>query len=189
MHVLVLLFLEFFKVGLFSVGGGLATIPFLYDLTAKYDWYTSADVADMIAISESTPGPIGVNMATYAGYQTYGVFGGAVATLGLIAPAIIIIFIVAKILKAFKQNKYVQSAFYGLRPASIGLIGAAVWGVAEIALFNVEGFLYTGKISDFFIIKGIILAVCLFIIQKIFKKIHPVCLIAVAAAAGIIFGM
>ena len=187
--MLIELFLSFFKIGLFAVGGGLATLPFLYELANTHDWLTIADISNLVAISESTPGPIGVNMATYAGYQTFGVLGGAVATLGLIAPAIIIIFIVAKILKALKQNKYVQSAFYGLRPASIGLIGAAVWGVAEIALFNVEGFLHTGKISDFFIIKGIILAVCLFIIQKIFKKIHPVCLIAVAAAAGIIFGM
>ena len=98
------LFFEFFKVGLFSIGGGLATIPFLYDLASRRpEWYTAQDVADMIAISESTPGPIGVNMATFAGYQTAGVFGGIIATLGLVAPAIIIIFIVAKILNAFKH--------------------------------------------------------------------------------------
>ena len=137
--IFLLLFYEFFKVGLLSIGGGLATIPFLYDLAIRHpEWYTAQDVADMIAISESTPGPIGVNMATYAGYQSTGLFGGAVATLGLIAPAIIIIFIVAKVLDAFKDNKYVQSAFYGLRPASVGLILAALYGVVKIALINID---------------------------------------------------
>ena len=178
------LFFEFFKVGLFSVGGGLATIPFLYDLATRHpDWYTSADVADMIAISESTPGPIGVNMATYAGYQTAGIFGGAIATLGLIAPAIIIIFIVAKVLNAFKENKYVQSAFYGLRPASVGLILAALYGVVKIALINIDA----SSLGGFFNYKAIILAVCLFVIQKVFKKLHPIALIGIAAAVGIIF--
>ena len=188
MPVLLLLYIEFFKVGLFAVGGGLATIPFLYDLT-KHGWYTPKDVADMIAISESTPGPIGVNMATYAGFQTSGPVGSVLATLGLITPAVIIIFIVAKILNKFKENKYVQSAFYGLRPASLGLIGAALAGVVQLALLNLEAFSKSHKIADLFIIKAIILAAALFILQKIFKKIHPIALIAIAAAAGIILGM
>lgn len=178
------LFFEFFKVGLFSIGGGLATIPFLYDLaSSSYGWFTAGDVADMIAISESTPGPIGVNMATYAGYQAAGIFGGIVATLGLVAPAIIIIFIVAKVLNAFKDNKYVQSAFYGLRPASVGLILAALFGVVKIALINIDAKTAMG----FFNIKAIILAVCLFVLQKIFKKIHPIALIGIAAVVGIVF--
>ena len=159
------LFFEFFKVGLFAVGGGLATIPFLYDLASRHpEWYTASDVADIIAISESTPAPIGVNMATYAGYQTAGILGGIFATLGLIAPAIIIIFIVAKVLNAFKDNKYVQSAFYGLRPASVGLILAALFGVVKIALINIDA----GTIGGFFNIKAIILSLCLFAMQKIF---------------------
>ena len=179
-----LLFLEFFKVGLFSVGGGLATIPFLHDLAASnYGWFTEGDVADMIAISESTPGPIGVNMATYAGYQATEVFGGIIATLGLIAPAIIIIFIVAKILDKFKDNKYVKSAFYGLRPASIGLVLAALYGVVKIALINVD----SGTVVGFFNYKAIILAVCLFVLQKVFKKLHPIALIGIAAVVGIVF--
>ena len=178
------LFFEFFKVGLFSIGGGLATIPFLYDLASRHpEWYTAKDVADMIAISESTPGPIGVNMATYAGYQAAGIPGGIIATLGLVAPAIIIVFIVAKILNAFKDNKYVQRAFYGLRPASVGLILAALYGVVKITLINLEA----TSVGTFFNYKAIILAVCLFVIQKIFKKIHPIALIGIAAVVGIIF--
>ena len=179
-----LLFYEFFKIGLFSVGGGLATIPFLYDLASRHpEWYTAKDVADMIAISESTPGPIGVNMATYAGYQTSGILGGIIATLGLIAPAIIIIFIVAKILDAFKDNKYVKGAFYGLRPASIGLILAALYGVVKIALVNIN----SETVGGFFNYKAIILAVCLFLLQKFFKKLHPIALIGIAAVVGIVF--
>jgi len=182
--ILLSLFFEFFKVGLFAVGGGLATIPFLYDLASRHpEWYTASDVADMIAISESTPGPIGVNMATYAGFQTSGILGGIVATLGLIAPAIIIIFIVAKLLNAFKDNKYVKSAFYGLRPASVGLILAALFGVVKIALINIDA----GTIGGFFNLKAIILAVCLFTLQKIFPKLHPIALIGIAAVVGIIF--
>ena len=178
------LFFEFFKVGLFSIGGGLATIPFLYDLASRRpEWYTAQDVADMIAISGSTPGPIGGNMATFAGYQTAGVFGGIIATLGLVGPAIIIIFIVAKILNAFKDNKYVQRAFYGLRPASVGLILAALFGVVKIALINIDA----GTIGGFFNYKAIILAVCLFVLQKVFKKLHPIALIGIAAVVGIIF--
>lgn len=178
------LFFEFFKIGLFSVGGGLATIPFLYDLASRRpEWFTAQDVADMIAISESTPGPIGVNMATYAGYRTEGILGGIIATLGLIAPAIIVIFLVAKILNAFKDNKYVKGAFYGLRPASIGLILAALFGVVKIALINLEA----TTIGGFFNYKAIILAVCLYLLQKFFKKLHPIALIGIAAVVGIIF--
>ena len=187
--IYLLLYFEFFKIGLFSIGGGLATIPFLYNLVTTRGWYTSADVADMIAISESTPGPIGVNMATFAGFNTAGTFGGILATLGLITPAIIVIFLVAKILNKFKDNKYVERVFFGLRPASIGLISAAIVGVIKVTLINVEKFTSTGNFRDLFVIKAICLAIVLFIIQKIFPKIHPIALIAIGAAAGIIFQM
>lgn len=186
------LYYEFFKVGLFSIGGGLATIPFLQDLGNRTGWFNAADIADMIAISESTPGPIGINMATYTGFKTVsshfgallGILGGVISTLGLITPAIIVIFIVAKILDAFKDNKYVQSAFYGLRPASIGLIVAAGYGVVKISLINTSAKSPIG----FFNIKAIILAVALYLIQKFFPKLHPICLIAIGALVGIVFG-
>ena len=115
------LFWEFFKVGLFSVGGGLATLPFLYSLGAKTGWFSTADVANMLAVSESTPGPIGVNMATYAGFDCGGVLGGVVATLGLVTPSVIVIVLIAMALQAFRTNKYVDAAFYvsASRPSSM----------------------------------------------------------------------
>ncbi len=120
--ILIRLFLEFFKVGLFAVGGGAATIPFLYNISDKTHWFTHTDLANMIAISQSVPGAMGINMATYVGYATYGVLGAITSTIGIIVPSIIIILIVARVLAKFKENKRVADCFYGLRPASTGLL-------------------------------------------------------------------
>ena len=125
MTLLLHLFFEFFKVGLFAVGGGLATLPFLYALSAKTGWFTPADIADMIAVSESTPGAIGLNMATFAGYLTGGVPGAVIATVGLTVPSIIVILLIANLLDNFQEKPLVKHAFYGLRPASIALIAAS----------------------------------------------------------------
>ncbi len=189
------LFYEFFKTGLFAVGGGMATIPFLYDIADKTDWFTRTDLANMIAVSESTPGPIGVNMATYVGYITgmgeHGVvgalIGAVVATLGLITPSIIIILLVAAVLKSFRDNKYVNNAFYGLRPASTGLIAAA--GISVI-MSN----LFIGEVMaiNSLNIKGIILGLILFVLTNFIKptkKLHPIVFIALSAAIGIVFSM
>lgn len=185
--LLLRLYFEFAKVGLFSIGGGLATLPFLYDLSDRTMWFTHADIANMIAIAESTPGAIGANMASYAGYTTAGILGAVSANLGLISPAIIIIYIIAKVLNKFKGNRYVDSAFYGLRPASIALISAAGLSVANITLFDYSKFASSGNIADLFVFKAIILGVIIFIAQKKFKKIHPTVFIFIAALAGIIF--
>ena len=120
------LFWEFFKTGLFAVGGGLATIPFLKDITLKYPWFTPQDLLDMIAVSESTPGPMGVNSATYAGFQAAGIPGALVATCSLVLPSVIVIILVSRALNRFKDSKLVQDGFYGLRPASAGLIFGAL---------------------------------------------------------------
>ena len=181
------LYFEFAKVGLFSVGGGLATLPFLYDLADRTAWFTHADVANMIAIAESTPGAIGINMATYAGYITAGVLGGFVATIGLISPAIIIIYVIARLLNKFMGNKYVESAFYGLRPASIALIAVAGLNVAKITLLNWEYLPELCTIRDLFVTRAIILAILIFWGQKKFKKLHPVVFIAISAVVGIVF--
>lgn len=185
------LFWEFFKTGLFSVGGGMATLPFLYKMSEKTGWFTASQLADMVAVSESTPGPIGVNMATYVGFTTAGVLGSLVSTIGLITPSIIVILIIARILEKFRTNKYVDAAFYGLRPCSVGLIGAAGLLVVKISLFDVGLFRETGSVSDLFQWKAVILAAVLIIVTryvKPLKKLHPIFFILASAAAGILFG-
>ena len=122
MMVLFRLFYEFMKIGLFSVGGGMATLPFLYDLSDSTGWFTHAQIADMLAVSESTPGPIGINMATYVGYTVAGIPGSLAATIGVIIPGIILVLIITTVLEKFRNNKNVEGAFYGLRPASTALI-------------------------------------------------------------------
>lgn len=186
MNKWLLLFLEFFKTGLFSVGGGLATLPFLYEISDKTGWFSHADIADMIAISESTPGAIGINMSTYAGYQTAGILGGIEASLALALPSFIVILVVAAFLDRFKENRYVESAFYGLRPASIALISAAGLNVVKIAIINIPAFLEGYDLSKLIIWKGLILAVVLFAARRRLK-LHPVFFIAVSAVIGIIF--
>ena len=131
----------------------MATLPFLYDMADKTHWFTSAQLADMIAVSESTPGPIGVNMATYVGFTTAGFWGGLIATLALVTPSIIVIMIISYFLKSFRENKYVDAAFYGLRPASTGLIAAAGMTVVSITLLQMDLFKDSGNILNLFNIK------------------------------------
>lgn len=184
------LFWEFFKVGLFSVGGGLATLPFLYSLGAKTGWFSTADVANMLAVSESTPGPIGVNMATYAGFDCAGVLGGVVATLGLVTPSVIVIVLVAMALQAFRTNKYVDGAFYTLRPASTGLIAAAGWSVFVLVLLNLDAVRTSYRIADLFRWKNLILFAVIWVLTNLVKpvkKLHPVVFLALAAVVGIVF--
>lgn len=189
------LFWEFFKTGLFAIGGGMATIPFLYDISDATGWFSRNDLANMIAVSESTPGPIGVNMATYVGFvtgmDTYGtvgaVLGAVIATVGLIAPSIIVILAIAAILKSFRDNRYVNQAFYGLRPASTGLIAAAGLSVMMANLFY-EGQAGMAAINW----KGWVLAVVLWLLSNRVKKtkgLHPIVFIGISAAAGILFSM
>ncbi len=185
-----LLFWEFLKIGLFSVGGGMATLPFLYDLSDSTGWFTHAQLADMLAVSESTPGPVGINMATYVGY-TVGGFGGALlATLGVILPGTVIVLIIASMLDKFRGNKYVDAAFYGLRPASTGLIAAAGVSVVSIALLNTSLYAATGNLLDLISVKAVILAAVLWVLTNLVKptkKLHPVVFIAASAVVGIVF--
>ena len=204
--VLLWLFLEFFKVGICAFGGGLATIPFLEELSVTRGWYTLDQLADMIAISESTPGAIGINMSTYVGYTVgftnfngsllMGFLGGLIATLGLVSPSIIIILIICQFLKKFRDSKVVNWAFYGLRAASFGLICNAAYSILKISIINIESFNNVNKENfwpslgeafvNFFDYKCLILAVVMgFFIFK-FKK-HPIIYIAIAAIIGIIF--
>ena len=190
--MLLRLFYEFFKVGLFAIGGGMATFPFLTDLAAKTGWYTQAQLVDMVAIAESTPGPIGVNTATYVGFTVAGIPGALTATIGLITPSVSIILIIARVLARFRDSKLVQNVFYGLRPASTGLIAAAGFSVVLLALTgaqvdSVRGLLHwQGSIHW----PGILLAAVLLVLTrkvKQTKNLHPVVFIALSAVVGIVF--
>ncbi len=176
------LFFEFFKIGLFAVGGGMATYPFLEDLADKTGWFTRLQLADMLAISESTPGPIGINMATYVGFTAGGgPLGGLIATLGIITPCVIVILLIVRVLNKFKGSRLVNDLFYGLRPASAAMIAAAGASVA-VQTFAVGGTLHW---------KGLLLAGLLLYLTrwcKPTKGLHPVVFIALSAAAGILFG-
>lgn len=188
--ILLQLFWEFFKTGLFAVGGGPATLPFLEDMSLATGWFTLDELANMVAVSESTPGPIGVNMATYVGYTTASIPGGIIATLGLITPSVIIILIVAKLLQSFRNNFYVNSAFYGLRAASSGLIAAALCTMVRIAVLNIDLFRETGVFADLVSPKALILAAVLLYLTrwcKQTKTLHPILFIAISAVVGIVF--
>ncbi len=175
---------EFFKTGLFSVGGGLATLPFLYEMSDKTGWFSHADIADMIAVSESTPGAIGINMSTYAGFKTAGIPGALLASLSLAAPSVIVILIIAAFLNRFRNNPYVEGAFYGLRPASIAMITAAGINVAKVALVNTAAYA-AGDLVGFFLPIPILMAVILFIAMRKLKW-SPVVFIALSAVVGVI---
>ena len=179
------LFFEFCRVGLFSVGGGLATIPFLTDLGERTGWFGAGDLANMIAISESTPGPMGVNMATYVGYNIEGVLGGIVATLGIVLPAVVIVTIVSKSLERFHQSKYVEYVFSGFRPAVTGLIAAAGLSVIKTALLDMSAYNATGELLTLFSWPKILYCAAAFFAIRKFKK-HPVVYIAISAAVGLL---
>ena len=184
------LFWEFFKTGLFAVGGGMATLPFLRSMGESTGWFTAGQLADMVAVSESTPGPIGVNMATYVGFTTAGIPGALVATVGLITPSIIIILIIAAFLKAFRSNKYVERVFYGIRPASTGLIAAAGVSVMELCLLDMDAF-RTGGFASLISVKGLALFAAVWVLTNLVKPTkgwHPIVFIALSAVAGIVFG-
>lgn len=179
-----LLFFEFFKIGLFSVGGGLATLPFLSKLVDKYDWFTAGDLANIIAVSESTPGPLGINMASYTGFTGAGILGGIIATFGIVLPSYVVILIISKMLEKFNENRYVKTAFIGLRASVVGLISAAVLSIMELS------FLRANATTVFTLInyKAIGAFLVLLLVRFRFQKAHPIILIGIGAVLGIIFG-
>lgn len=180
-----ILFYEFFKIGLFAVGGGLATLPFLYNLAERYTWFDAAMLPDMIAISQSTPGPIGVNMATYAGFAAGGISGAVIATLGLVTPSVIVIMLIASFLNKFNENKLVKSAFFGLRPAVTALIAIAGFEVLKVSVLTVNSFLESHQLLNLFDIKALIIFI-LFYFALVKSKLHPIIFIVSGALVGII---
>ena len=180
------LFWEFLKIGLFAVGGGMATLPFLKELGERTGWFAQDLITDMIAISESTPGPIGINMATYVGCNVAGIPGGIVATMGEMVPAVIIVVLISKSLEKFRSSTIVGDAFYGLRPAVTGLIAAAGIGVLQTAMLRTALYAQTGAILDLIDLKKLVLFIAAFIgIRKL--KWHPVAYLAISAVIGLVF--
>lgn len=193
MNTFLLLCLNFFKTGLFAVGGGLATLPFITDMSnAHPDWFSKADIANMVALSESTPGPIGINMATYVGYHMFGVPGAIAVTLSLVLPSFLILLILAGLMDRYAKHPVVESVFKGLRPAAVGLIAAAGFSVLLIALFpGYEG----STVFDFaqlpalFSWKALLFFAVVMAATQVpkLKDLHPILYIAVAAVVGIVF--
>ena len=180
------LFWEFAKIGLFAVGGGMATLPFLERLSEKTGWFDASLITDMVAISESTPGPIGINMATYVGCDVAGVFGGIAATMGLVVPALVVVILVSMSLEKFRGNTVVDNLFYGLRPAVTAMIAAAGIGVAEVAVFSLDLYAQTGNLLDLCDIRKLIYFVAFIAIRKI--DVHPIVFIGVSAVVGLLLG-
>lgn len=181
---LLLMCFEFFKTGLLSVGGGLATLPFLFSMADRYPWFTTDQLSDMIAVSESTPGPIGVNMATYAGYCAGGIPGAVLATFSLVLPSIIVILIISRFLQRFRDSVIVSRLLYGLRPASLGLIAAAGFGILKLALQidpGAEMWISWKAVGVGIVLMGLYAFVG--------KKVHPIVFIGLGAAAGLVMGL
>lgn len=188
--ILLRLFFEFAKIGLFTVGGGMAAFPFLLELAQRTGWYTQGQLVDMVAISESTPGPIGINMATFTGFVTAGVPGAVLATLGMIFPTVILVVVVARFLQTFRNNRLVLGAMYGLRPASTGLIASAGLSVVLLSLVNtaaLEAHAWASVVEA----KSAVLAAVLLVFTNLVrptKDLHPVLFIGASAVLGIVFG-
>lgn len=182
---LLIMCLEFFKTGLLSIGGGLATLPFLYSMADKYPWFTRRQLSDMIAVSESTPGPMGVNMATYAGYMVAGVPGAVLATFSLVLPSILVILLVARFLQRFQESRLVQRGLGGLRPASVGLVSAAGFGILKIAL----AMDISAGIAGLMDWRCLCLMVVLGVLYYVKKNWHPIIFIVLGAVAGVVLGL
>lgn len=177
------LYFIFFKVGLFTIGGGLAAIPLLQEEVLNRGWLSLAEFTDMIAVSESTPGPIGANVATYVGYSQHGILGSVIATMGLVTPSVIIIILIAKFVMSFREHKVVDAVFFGLRPAVTGLILSAAYSVALITLFQIELYRESSVFNDLFNIKAIALFVFFYYLVNKFK-LHPIYYIIAAGVMG-----
>lgn len=183
--IYLLLIYEFFKIGLFSIGGGLASLPFLYELSEKTGWFTLYDISNLVAVSESTPGPLGINMATYVGFVTKGVLGGILAPIGLVVPSIIIIVIVAKFYSKFKESALVKDIFYMLRPVSTALIFVAGISVLKIAVMKTGVAFALDNLQTGANIKAVILMILLAVVNKQIKK-HPIIAIVSSGVVGIV---
>lgn len=180
-----ILFLEFFKIGAFTFGGGYAMIPFIQETVAKHGWLTTAELVDFIAVSESTPGAFAVNISTYVGSSVGGFFGAVCATTGVVLPAFLIILVIAKIYDKFKNSKTVKGAMFGLKSVVVGLIAATVISIAT-EVFFVNGFTASVFTTSSFWFSLVVFAIMLFLL--LYKKLSPVIIVVLSATLGIVAG-
>ncbi len=180
---MIIMMIEFFKIGLFAIGGGLATIPFLYDLSARYNWFTIEELTMMVAVSESTPGPIGINMSTYVGVHTFGIFGGLLASLSLVAPSVIIICLLARGMSKVQNHGQIQIVFKSLKVAVLALISSvAIQIMTQFLWINEEVTQSSFRWETF-----VLFIVLITLYQKL--KVHPICLIIGSGIMGVVFGL
>lgn len=181
-----LLFYEFFKVGLFSVGGGYATLPFLYHIADVYGWYSTKELVDMLAVSSITPGPVGINVATFAGFKTAGLLGSLVATTSVVLPSLLIVILVYKLLNKFRENFFVQAILYSIKPAGCALLAAVgvrlfkEYILRDISVFSLH------NIKSFIDFKALLLLLLLLALSLKVKK-NPLLYLGIAAICGILF--
>lgn len=172
---------EFFLTGLFAIGGGLSTFPFLMNMSQKYGWFTPEELVDMIAVSESTPGAIGVNMATYTGLKVAGALGGVLATFFLVIPSILIIWMILPILDKYRKSRLVEGIFYSLRPVSVGLIAAALLRIMHLSFFYPSEKLFGPVHWLAVLIFGVF-----FLIIRLKPRLNPILVILAGALVGIL---
>lgn len=183
--IYLLLIYEFMKVGLFAIGGGYATLPFLYHISEVYSWYSSKELVDMLAVSSITPGPVGINVATFAGFKSAGFLGAFLATASLIIPSFLIVILISKLLNKFKENFYVQAVLYSIKPAGCALIAAVgVRLFRDYILRDINSF-NLANLTTFIDIKALVLLIGLFIMSIKIKK-DPLVYLGVAAICGIL---
>lgn len=185
MNIFLLLFLEFFKMGALTFGGGYAMIPFIEETVLRHGWMTTSELVDFIAVSESTPGAFAVNISTYIGSEVGGIIGSLVATLGLVLPPFLIIILIAKVYERIRENRLVQGTMMGLKATVVGLIAATVLSVGQEIFFS-EGINLAVFRSANFYVSLIIFAVALFLL--LYKKLNPILIIAGSAVVGIVLG-
>jgi chromate transporter len=181
---LFMLFAQFFKIGLFSIGGGYATLPFLYEMADKEEWLSAEKIGDMLAVAQSLPGAVGVNLSVYTGFQRAGISGGVIAALGLVSPSIVMVVVIARILNAFKESAVVASLFSGLRPAGAGLLSAAALGTLAISLLNPVAETWAAMLRW----RECALFVAIFLLIRSLKQ-HPIVYLAFAGVVGMALGL
>jgi len=194
MHNLAFLFYEFFFTGLFAVGGGLATIPFLQQIGHRRGWYSQQQLATMIAVAETSPGPLGTNMAAFVGHHVAGIPGAAFAAFALIVPTIGIDLIIAVLMDRFEQSVVMEQVMRVLRPVSAGLICAAALALLQISIAYADASWNLREIAawpGYFDWRAVLLFCVLLplLLWKKTKKIHPAAYIAVGAVVGIVLGL